>query len=224
MVRLRKSRSDSGEVCGKARSDERRRRSGRGWGPFSGGQLTTIIVTFAILMLFPVGAWALSFTNVAITDPGGVNRAKVDSTGALKIGDGTGPLTVDGITSARPIAPASAWSASEDATFSAIARLLGPTTSAVSITSLDASHDDAAGRELFLYAAVIPAAATTCATANWTSSFTLFHVRQVPLGDSFVQSFPTPLRVPAPAAGSKLCIAMATDAGVMTVNASGFYG
>jgi len=36
-------------------------------------------VTFAALLLFPMGAWALSFTNVAIIDPGGVNRAKVDS-------------------------------------------------------------------------------------------------------------------------------------------------
>jgi hypothetical protein len=29
--------------------------------------------------LLPVGAWAVSFSNVAITDPGGVNQAKVDS-------------------------------------------------------------------------------------------------------------------------------------------------
>jgi hypothetical protein len=32
-----------------------------------------------VLLLFPLGAWAVSFTNVAITDPGGVNRAKVDT-------------------------------------------------------------------------------------------------------------------------------------------------
>jgi hypothetical protein len=57
----------------------KRRREGRGLGPFSGGQLTVIIVTLAVLLLFPVGAWALSFSNVAITDPGGVNQAKVDS-------------------------------------------------------------------------------------------------------------------------------------------------
>jgi hypothetical protein len=38
-----------------------------------------IIVTFGVLLLLPVGAWAVSFTNVAITDPGGVNQAKVDS-------------------------------------------------------------------------------------------------------------------------------------------------
>jgi hypothetical protein len=33
--------------------------------------------------LFPVGAWALSFSNVAITDPGGVNQAKVNNAGQL---------------------------------------------------------------------------------------------------------------------------------------------
>jgi hypothetical protein len=36
-------------------------------------------VTFAVLLLFPVGAWALSFSNVGITDPGGVHQAKVNS-------------------------------------------------------------------------------------------------------------------------------------------------
>jgi hypothetical protein len=61
-----------------------RRREGRGLGPFSGGQITTMIVTFALLLLFPIGAWAVSFSNVAITDPGGVNRAKVDSLGSLQ--------------------------------------------------------------------------------------------------------------------------------------------
>lgn len=69
--------------------DERRK---RGWGPFSGGQLTIIIVTLAVLMLFPVGAWALSFTNVAIIDPGGVNRAKVNASGQLSVA-ATGSVT-----------------------------------------------------------------------------------------------------------------------------------
>jgi hypothetical protein len=78
-MRLRRNQSDTGEVSGEAGVDKRRRREGRGLGPFSGGQLTLIIVTFAVLLLFPIGAWALTFSNVAITDPGGVNQAKVDS-------------------------------------------------------------------------------------------------------------------------------------------------
>jgi hypothetical protein len=65
-----------------------------GWGPFSGGQLTIIIVTFAILLLFPVGAWALSFSNVAITDPGGTNQAKVTNAGRLKVDTGYAPFGI----------------------------------------------------------------------------------------------------------------------------------
>jgi hypothetical protein len=45
--------------------------------------LTIIAVTFGVLLLFPVGAWALSFSNVAITDPGGVHQAKVNASGQL---------------------------------------------------------------------------------------------------------------------------------------------
>ena len=62
----------------------------RGLGPFSGGQLTVIVCTVLVLLLFPVGAWALSFSNVAITDPDGVNRAKVNSLGQLSV---KGPVT-----------------------------------------------------------------------------------------------------------------------------------
>ena len=66
-------------------------------GPFNGRQLTTIICVVAAAVLFPFGAWAaVSFTNVAITDPGGVNQAKVDAKGKLAVGDGAGALTVDG--------------------------------------------------------------------------------------------------------------------------------
>jgi hypothetical protein len=79
--------------------------SKRGWGPFTGGQLTVMVCVVAVVVLFPVGAWALSFSNVAITDPGGVNQAKVDATGKLAVGDGTGPLSVDGMVNARPALP-----------------------------------------------------------------------------------------------------------------------
>jgi len=53
------------------------RRVGRGLGPFSGGQLTIIVVTFAALLLFPVGAWASGGSLVTITDPTSANNAQV---------------------------------------------------------------------------------------------------------------------------------------------------
>src|SRR4051794_36204410 len=55
------------------------------WGPFNGRHLTTIICAVVAAVLLPVGAWAVSFTNVSITDPGGVNRAKVSTAGALSV-------------------------------------------------------------------------------------------------------------------------------------------
>jgi hypothetical protein len=70
----------------------------KSWGPFTGRQLTTIFcaVLLAAVMV-PVGSYALSFTNVAITDPRGSNQAKVD---------GAGNLAVSGTVTARPAPPA----------------------------------------------------------------------------------------------------------------------
>jgi hypothetical protein len=67
-------------------------KSKRGWGPFTGGQLTVMVCVIAVVALFPVGAWALAFSNVAITDPGGVNQAKVSAAGNLNV---TGSVTAN---------------------------------------------------------------------------------------------------------------------------------
>ncbi len=56
----------------------------RGLGPFTGGQLTSIIIAVLVALALPVGAWAVVNSNVAITDPGGVNRAKVNTAGQLQ--------------------------------------------------------------------------------------------------------------------------------------------
>jgi hypothetical protein len=61
----------------------------RTWGPFNGRHLTIMFIgVLAAVVLIPVGAYAVSFTNVAITDPGGVNRAKVSTAGALSVSGG----------------------------------------------------------------------------------------------------------------------------------------
>ena len=57
------------DTAGGAVAGKRRRREGRGWGPFSGGQLTVIIVAIAVMILLPVGAFAVvSGSNVFVTD------------------------------------------------------------------------------------------------------------------------------------------------------------
>ena len=83
MLHMR-SQTRDGNVDGDA-SELRDRRSGRGWGPFSGGQLTIIVVTFAILLLFPIGAWAVSGSSVFVTDAGTGQHATVNAAGALTV-------------------------------------------------------------------------------------------------------------------------------------------
>jgi hypothetical protein len=90
-------RTKRGSVATEASLDTTKKgREARGLGPFSGGQLTAIIMTLAVLLLFPIGAWAVSFSNVSITDPGGVNRAKVNTKGRL-LTTVAGTVTVAGV-------------------------------------------------------------------------------------------------------------------------------
>ena len=57
----------------------------RGWGPFTGRQLTTIICIALVTILFPVGAWAVTGSNVFITSASTGAHAAVSSTGALSV-------------------------------------------------------------------------------------------------------------------------------------------
>jgi hypothetical protein len=67
------------------------------WGPFTGRQLTVIAVTLIVCILVPGTVWAVDqFTNVAIQDPVTGTKATVGPAHRLLVGDGGGPLTVDG--------------------------------------------------------------------------------------------------------------------------------
>jgi hypothetical protein len=76
----------------------------RTWGPFSGRQLTTMVVSLILVLGVPGTVWAVdTFSNVAIEDPVSGVKASVDSSKRLKVGDGSGAMTVDGtITDATP--------------------------------------------------------------------------------------------------------------------------
>jgi hypothetical protein len=96
-MRRRKHRTDPIESVGEPGE---RRRSGRGLGPFSGGQLTIIIIAVVVMVGLPVGAYAVvSGSNSFITDATSGVRAHVTSTGQLQTHP-NGPLTVTGV--ARP--------------------------------------------------------------------------------------------------------------------------
>jgi hypothetical protein len=64
---------------------EKSLRARRGLGPFSGAQLTVIIVVFAVLLLAPIGAWAVSGSNVFVTDAGSGQRAFVSGSGQVNV-------------------------------------------------------------------------------------------------------------------------------------------
>ena len=66
---------------GEASGDVRATR--RGWGPFSGAQLTVIICTLIVMILFPVGAWAVAGSNVFVTDASNGRRVGVDAKGGI---------------------------------------------------------------------------------------------------------------------------------------------
>ncbi len=88
-------------------SDERnhrpkRRRDGRGLGPFTSGHLTIIAVTLLILVAFPFAAFAVTGSNVFVTDATSGNRATVAG-GKLKVD--TGAANFFGITPVAPVAP-----------------------------------------------------------------------------------------------------------------------
>jgi hypothetical protein len=68
----------------------KKRHDGRGLGPFSGGQLTIIIVTILVLVAFPFAAGAVTGNNIFVTDATSGAHAKVDRTGALKVGGAIG--------------------------------------------------------------------------------------------------------------------------------------
>ena len=187
----RKDRTDAIETRGDGNGR-------KGWGPFSGGQLTAIIITFAVLLLFPVGAWALTFSNVAITDPGGTYQAKVNSLGQLSTS-----ATVSG--SVTPAAPSSMVLRTGGISSGIHSIFTGsPTGKALVITSLTVSYDYNLG-------AVPPRAVTV---TLWAVGVTCSTSAQV-IG-SATTSAPQPMTLPFPTGVSvgpnrALCLEASAD-------------
>jgi hypothetical protein len=106
-------------------------RAGRGWGPFSGAQLTIVICVVAVTILLPVSAFAVvSGSNSFVTDATTGKQAQVDAKNNLKtavhdavsgtaakvnalgqqLAAVTGTVTVNGI--ARPANPVDMYTTS----------------------------------------------------------------------------------------------------------------
>jgi hypothetical protein len=94
---------DSGEAVPTRPRDRR-----RGWGPFSGGQLTAIIMTLTVVIGFPVAAFAASGSNVFITDSTSHVHASVNSAGELNVAEASPLSFVTGTKNLEAI-PTNTW-------------------------------------------------------------------------------------------------------------------
>jgi hypothetical protein len=179
-------------------------------------------------LLSPLVSTALATVGqtVNISDhSSAANFAKVDAGGKLAVGDGSGPLSVDGTVASRPAAPASPWRASIDIQNGLF--ILGPSASPINVTSLSISTAAASGSNInvYLYGDHVPSSATSCSGA--TFEVTLWRIIHV--GDGVTPlsfSFPTPLQYKPPANTEACLYALSIGSGTntTTMNAVGFYG
>ena len=132
--------------------------------------------------------------------PGGVNRAKVDATGKLAVGDGSGPLTVDGTVNANPSLPAKPIVIVATDLGTTAVKIYGPQTKPFGITSLTLT--------------VVPSCSTELVTLDSVTStggkFELMDTLLEP-GKSVQYLFPTPLVTTPPAGGTAWLTASADD-------------
>jgi hypothetical protein len=151
--------------------------------------------------------------------------AKVDSAGKLAVGDGNGPLSVDGTVASRPAAPGSPWHATVNLAGGGPVLIAGPTASPINVTSLSISTDAPTGQGLYadLVALHVPSSATSCNGAMFDAI--IWYIRDI--GDGVTPlsfTFPTALQSKPPP-NTKACLwAQTPTASITTINAVGFYG
>jgi hypothetical protein len=152
-------------------------------------------------------------------------EAKVDAGGHALVGDGTGPLTVDGSVSVNgsvtATAPTATWNFTPQysATYYDVTP---PKDVAVNLSALYIGGDNSTAYVyLAVYAATVPSSATTC-QASAESSTMIWQGEAHPDGVSV--SFPVPLRA-VPSAGKKVCLfAFLNKSGGFLVDLNGYYG
>jgi len=190
-------------------------------------QPSPALVLACLALLLAAGGVSLAAVKTTgtaenIVDPvNAAQIAKVDPSGHLLVGDGAGPLTVDGTVSARPQAPSSSWRASEDFHNSNVF-LVGPTASPIQITSISASlgaSSDSA--DIRLIGWHVDKTATSCATSGFDGTF--WHIPFFTGAAPLVVTFPTPLEY-RPPNGTKGCLQLEGIGNAGTFNASGFLG
>jgi hypothetical protein len=139
------------------------------WGPFTGRQLTAIILGVIAAIMVPGAAYAVdSFTNVAIEDPVSGAKASVDATHHVVVGDGSGALTVDGTVTSKETSYANLkhWSLTGIGSGSGCLTIATPTAGkalVIKTLHIDTFDDPTPGaaQNLFLYYGPASAPCTT---------------------------------------------------------------
>lgn len=168
-MRQRKSQSDAPETSDGHSPVTKGRREGRGWGPFSGGQLATVIIAVVVMAMLPVGAFAVvSGSNAFVTDATTGKHAAVNSAGALTVAPAATNALFTGI-------------AINFATFTCASVVTPPAGKALVVTSIEVSYLGSTGAEFEV-------------TATTTAACGGFNLRDLYSGK--VSGGPTTLNVP----------------------------
>jgi hypothetical protein len=155
--------------------------------------------------------------------------AEVDSAGKLAVGDGAGPLSVDGTVASRPAAPASPWRAHQS--IQGVGGdhwpIAGPSASPINLTSLSFTTQAATGQDMAveLYGFHVANSATGCGGPTLTFDAVLWSVLDAGDGVTpLLVTFPTPLQWKPPANTKACLMALAYTPSGTIMNAVGFYG
>ena len=158
-------------------------------------------------LLSPLVGTALATAGqiVNISDRSGAAFfAKVSADGKLAVGDGSGPLSVDGTVAGRPAAPATPWRASERSQLPSKPLPARPCHRSTSQACPSRPMRTGSDLHIFLLAGHVPSSATSCTGA--TNDGTLWQIRDAGDGITPVSfAFPTPLQWKPPA-NTKACL------------------
>ena len=132
----------------------------RGIGPFTGGQLATVVCVLVVAITFPVGAWAVTSSSVQITNGSSGTHAKVTAGGALEVAGSLTPASV---------APSSLYHGATLICHGCFATLASaPAAKSLVITSLWVNAEVIAGNTTYFYLDNVPTGGTKCLNGSFT--------------------------------------------------------